>query len=228
MTSEITHLRACNQTIFRIRIPTQRKYTNENKTNANSKQNLAVFSVATDSEHKIIQILHRKGQNKIWTELSSLGQEPTFKAISLIHSFSLSELLIILNAENLSYFDNTNGRNSDLPPSPVKTMGKIIFIGVQLNCLPLYYTTLAINRQLQHEIIHTERGLYWLGWYKIVILRFVRCTRSNSLAKVRGLSLCTGRQNGLTSNQTVLHLLCKWAEVSQNLEFLRNFTGTYF
>ena len=34
------------------------------------------FSAATDSEHKIIQMLHRKGQNKIWTELSSIGQEP--------------------------------------------------------------------------------------------------------------------------------------------------------
>ena len=45
----------------------------------NSKQNLGGFSAATDSEHKIIQILNRKGQNKIWTELSSLGQEPTFK-----------------------------------------------------------------------------------------------------------------------------------------------------
>ena len=28
---------------------------------------------------KIIQKLHRKGQNKILTELSLLGQEPTFK-----------------------------------------------------------------------------------------------------------------------------------------------------
>ena len=52
----------------------------------NSKQNLAIFSAATDSEHKIIQILHRKGQNKIWTELTSLGQEPTFKG--LLHCFS--------------------------------------------------------------------------------------------------------------------------------------------
>ena len=44
---------------------------------ANSQQNFAgFFSAATDSEHKIIQILQRKGQNKIWTELSSLGQEP--------------------------------------------------------------------------------------------------------------------------------------------------------
>ena len=28
----------------------------------------------------MIPILHKKGQNKIWTEFSSLGQEPTFKA----------------------------------------------------------------------------------------------------------------------------------------------------
>ena len=27
----------------------------------------------------IIQILHRKGEKKNWTELSLLGQEPTFK-----------------------------------------------------------------------------------------------------------------------------------------------------
>ena len=38
-----------------------------------------VFSEATDSEHKTIQILQRKGQSKISTDLSSLGQEPTFK-----------------------------------------------------------------------------------------------------------------------------------------------------
>ena len=38
------------------------------KKKANSKQNLAVLSAATGSEYKIIQILHRKGQNKIWTE----------------------------------------------------------------------------------------------------------------------------------------------------------------
>ena len=49
------------------------------KKNANSKQNHAGFSAATDSEHKISQILRRKGQSKIWAELSSLGQEPTFK-----------------------------------------------------------------------------------------------------------------------------------------------------
>ena len=57
----------------------QHKGNTQTKKKVNSKQNLAVFSPATDSEHKIIQILHRKGQNKIWTKLSSLGQEPTFK-----------------------------------------------------------------------------------------------------------------------------------------------------
>ena len=36
-------------------------------------------------KHKIIQILHRKGQNKIWTELSTLGQEPTFKVYFMFH-----------------------------------------------------------------------------------------------------------------------------------------------
>ena len=36
-----------------------------------------VFLEATDLEDKIIQILYRKGQNKIWTEL---GQEPTFNS----------------------------------------------------------------------------------------------------------------------------------------------------
>ena len=52
---------------------------NKQTKNANSQQNLAVFSAVTDSENIIIQILHVKGQIKIWTEMSSLGQEPTFK-----------------------------------------------------------------------------------------------------------------------------------------------------
>ena len=43
-------------------------------------RHLVEFLPWSDSEHKIIQILHRKGQNKIWTELSSLGQEATFKS----------------------------------------------------------------------------------------------------------------------------------------------------
>ena len=54
---------------------------NKQMENVNSKQDIAVFSAATDSEHKIIQILHRKYKNKMWTELSSLGQEHTFKLI---------------------------------------------------------------------------------------------------------------------------------------------------
>ena len=53
--------------------------------NANSQQNLGGFSAAADSENKIIQILHRKGQIKIWTELSSLRQEPIFM-VFMIHT----------------------------------------------------------------------------------------------------------------------------------------------
>ena len=58
----------------------KKKKEKKNK-NINSKRNLAFFSAVTVSEHKIVQILHRKGQNKMWTQLSSLGQEPTFKAV---------------------------------------------------------------------------------------------------------------------------------------------------
>ena len=35
---------------------------NKQTKNANSQQKIAVFSAATDSENKIIQMLHRKGQ----------------------------------------------------------------------------------------------------------------------------------------------------------------------
>ena len=52
---------------------------NKQTKKANSQQNLAFFSAETDSGNIIIQILHGKGQIKIWTELSSLEQEPTFK-----------------------------------------------------------------------------------------------------------------------------------------------------
>ena len=45
----------------------------------NSQQNFAVFLTGTDSENKIIEILRRKEQKIIWTKLSSLEQEPTFK-----------------------------------------------------------------------------------------------------------------------------------------------------
>ena len=40
--------------------------------------NLAVCMAGTDSENKIVKILHRKGQKNIWIKLS-LGQDPTFK-----------------------------------------------------------------------------------------------------------------------------------------------------
>ena len=50
------------------------------KKNANTQYKLAIFSTATGSANKIIQILHGNGQiKKNWPELSSLGQEPTFK-----------------------------------------------------------------------------------------------------------------------------------------------------
>ena len=51
MTSEITHLWACDKTIFRIGIPTQRKYKQMKK--RDSAQNFAGFSAATDSEYKM-------------------------------------------------------------------------------------------------------------------------------------------------------------------------------
>ena len=57
------------------------KQINKQK-NSNFLQNLAVFLAGTDSENKIIYILHTKRQNNIWKNLSSLGQEPTFKAKS--------------------------------------------------------------------------------------------------------------------------------------------------
>ena len=47
--------------------------------NTHFQQNLVVFSAATDAKIIIIQKLHGKRTNKNWTELSSLGQEPTFK-----------------------------------------------------------------------------------------------------------------------------------------------------
>ena len=49
--------------------------------NANSQQNLVVFLGGTDSENKFILILHSNGHKKIWTKLSSLGKEPTFKNV---------------------------------------------------------------------------------------------------------------------------------------------------
>ena len=52
---------------------------------ANSQQNLAVISSATDSENISVLILQGKGQIKIWQELSSLGLEPTFKCYLLLN-----------------------------------------------------------------------------------------------------------------------------------------------
>ena len=56
------------------------RWANKRK-NSNLQQNLEVFSAATDSEIIIIQILHGMEQIKNLTELSSLGQEPTFKIL---------------------------------------------------------------------------------------------------------------------------------------------------
>ena len=50
----------------------------------NSKQTLAVFSAATDSEHKISSNTTQKRTNGIWCQFSMLGQEPTFKGESQI------------------------------------------------------------------------------------------------------------------------------------------------
>ena len=46
----------------------------------NSKQNLVVFSAATDSEYKISSNTTQKGTKQIWCQFSLLGQEPTFKS----------------------------------------------------------------------------------------------------------------------------------------------------
>ena len=57
---------------------------NKQTKKANSRQNFALFSAATDSENINIQILHGKRETEICTVLSSLGQEPTFKASSAV------------------------------------------------------------------------------------------------------------------------------------------------
>ena len=49
-----------------------------------SQKTFAVFSAATDSKIKMIEILLRKGQKKIWTELPLLEQEPTFKITIIV------------------------------------------------------------------------------------------------------------------------------------------------
>ena len=81
MTTEITHLWACDKLFLESEF--QHKENKQMKKTRILSKNLAVFLAATDSENKIIQILHRKGKNKIWTELSSLGQEPTQRAFGV-------------------------------------------------------------------------------------------------------------------------------------------------
>ena len=44
----------------------------------NSKQNLAVSQQQKIQSIQFLQMLHRKGQNKICSQFSLLGQEPTF------------------------------------------------------------------------------------------------------------------------------------------------------
>ena len=69
----------------------------------NSQPNIAVFSAAIDSENKIIQILHRNGQKKNWAELSSSGQEPTFKASFITTAKILYNIILICT----KYFCNS-------------------------------------------------------------------------------------------------------------------------
>ena len=54
------------------------KEINKKKKNANFQQNLAVFLAGTDSEIKLFKYYTERTKN-VWTTLSSLGQEPTFK-----------------------------------------------------------------------------------------------------------------------------------------------------
>ena len=59
MTLENTHLWAGDKTIFRSEFSYKGNKQTKKK-NTNFQQNLAIFSAETASEHKIIQILHRK------------------------------------------------------------------------------------------------------------------------------------------------------------------------
>ena len=52
MTSEVTHLWVCDKKLF-LELECQHKRNKQTK-NANSQQNLAVLSAATDLENKII------------------------------------------------------------------------------------------------------------------------------------------------------------------------------
>ena len=78
MTSELSHLWACDKTIFRIGISTQRKLTNE-KGRILSK--ILRFSQQEQIQKiKLFKCYTEKDKKKYWTDLSFLGQEPTFKA----------------------------------------------------------------------------------------------------------------------------------------------------
>ena len=70
------------QNVYKTRNSNTKEINKRKK--ANSRQNFALFSAASDSENIIIQILHGKRETEIWTVLSSLGQEPTFKASSAV------------------------------------------------------------------------------------------------------------------------------------------------
>ena len=84
MTSQVTHLWACGKTFLDSKFQHKgNKQTKKGEFSAKF-QNFALFSAASDSENIIIQILHGKRETEIWTVLSSLGQEPTFKACSAV------------------------------------------------------------------------------------------------------------------------------------------------
>ena len=75
MASDVTHLWACDKTILESEF--QHKENKQTKPRILSKI-LQLFLAGTDSENKIILILHKKKDKKVWTKISSLGQEPTF------------------------------------------------------------------------------------------------------------------------------------------------------
>ena len=76
MTSDVTFLWICDKTIFRIGIPTQRKQTNE-KPQILSK--ILRFSWQEQIQKMKLFNYYTEKDKNIWTKLSSLGQEPTFK-----------------------------------------------------------------------------------------------------------------------------------------------------
>ena len=76
MTSELTHLLACDKTMFRIGIPTQKKYTNER---GRILSKLLRFSRQEWIQKiKLFKCYTEKDKTKNWTDLSLLGQESTF------------------------------------------------------------------------------------------------------------------------------------------------------